>query len=67
VQGFERVLWWRQIARGETPKFAPVDRNNVLRGGVSCGIAVNGRFQAWVRPYRLPDEHIIRRTLDDAV
>ena len=42
-------------------------RRNVLRAGVACGIAVNGQFQAWVRPYRLPDEHMIRRTLDDAV
>jgi hypothetical protein len=117
VQGFERVLWWRQIAPGDAPKIAPVDRKlpripgkvrvdlffadrcpwdkyvfdmvrsvcarmkgevvlyetdcnkrrNVLRAGVTCGVAVNGQFQSWVRPYRLPDEHMIRRTLDDAV
>lgn len=42
-------------------------RRNVLRAGVACGVAVNGAFQPWVRPYRLPDEHLIRRTLEDAV
>jgi hypothetical protein len=42
-------------------------RRNVLRAGVTCGVAVNGQFQPWVRPYRLPDEHMIRKTLEDAV
>jgi hypothetical protein len=42
-------------------------RRNVLRSGVSCAIAVNGLFQPWVRPHRLPDEHMIRRVLEDSV
>lgn len=117
VNGFERVLWWRQIGPGAPPRFAPVDRKlpripgktrvdvfaadrcpwdryvfdmvrgicdrmkgdvvvyetdcnkrrNVLRSGVSCGVAVNGLFQPWVRPHRLPDEHMIRKVLEDAV
>ena len=41
-------------------------RKNVLAAGVSCGIAVNGEFQPWVRPYRLPDEPLIRRTIEEA-
>jgi hypothetical protein len=43
------------------------DRRNVLRSGIACGIAVDGVFQPWVRPYRLPDEPGIRRTLEDAM
>ena len=42
-------------------------RKNVVRAGISVGIAVNGRFQPWVRPYRLPDEHSVRRTIEEAV
>lgn len=42
-------------------------RANVVRAGVACGIAVNGQFQPWVRPYRLPDAHAVRRAIDDAV
>jgi hypothetical protein len=42
-------------------------RREVLRYGVSAGVAVNGRYKPWVRPWRLPDEHTIRRALDAAV
>src|SRR5262249_30054615 len=42
-------------------------RRNVVRTGVSAAIAVNGAFQPWVRPYRLPDEHMVRRAIEDAV
>ncbi len=42
-------------------------RREVLRYGVTAGVAINGRFQPWVRPYRLPDEHTIRRTLEAAM
>jgi len=42
-------------------------RREILRSGVSAGIAVNGRFQPWVRPHRLPDPHVVRRTLEAAV
>lgn len=42
-------------------------RRAVLRAGVAAGIAVNGRFQPWLRPYRLPDANTVRRTLEGAV
>lgn len=34
--------------------------------GVTAGVAVNGRFMPWLRPYRLPGEHEIRRVIEDA-
>lgn len=42
-------------------------RREVLRSGVSAAVAINGRFQAWLRPHRLPDDHTIRRALESAV
>lgn len=42
-------------------------RREVLRSGVTSAIAINGRFQPWFRPFRLPDEHVIRRTIESAV
>ena len=42
-------------------------RRNVLRAGVSSGIALNGRLQPWVRPYKLADEHVVRRAIEDAI
>lgn len=42
-------------------------RREVLRYGVQAAVAVNGRYKPWVRPYRLPDDHTIRRTLEAAV
>lgn len=42
-------------------------RREVLRYGVQAAIAVNGRYKPWVRPYRLPDEHTVRRALEAAV
>lgn len=42
-------------------------RREVLRHGVVSAVAVNARFQPWVRPWRLPDEHTIRRTIEAAV
>ena len=42
-------------------------RRNVLSYGVTAGIAVNGRYQPWLRPHRLPDEHMIRRAIEGAV
>lgn len=41
-------------------------RREVVRTGVAVGVAVNGRFQPWFRPHRLPDEHAVRRALDRA-
>ncbi len=117
VTGFERALWWRALAGGDAPTFAPVDRRipkipgkvrvdlftnercpwdlfvfdlvkgvcermrdevvtyetdctsrrEVLRSGVGVGIAVNGEFQPWVRPFKLPDEHTVRRAIENAV
>jgi len=42
-------------------------RREVLRSGVPVGVAINGRFQPWFRPYRLPDGNVIRRSLESAV
>lgn len=42
-------------------------RREVLRSGVSAAIAINGRYQPWVRPHRLPDDHMIRREIERAV
>jgi hypothetical protein len=39
-------------------------RRNVLATGVACGIAVDGQFQPWVRPHRLPDERMVRRAVE---
>jgi hypothetical protein len=41
-------------------------RREVLRTGVVSAVAINGTFQPWVRPWRLPDEHMIRRTLENS-
>jgi len=41
-------------------------RANVLAAGVACGVAIDGEFQPWVRPHRLPDERMIRRRIEDA-
>jgi len=42
-------------------------RREVLRWGVVSAVAVNGRHQPWVRPWRLPDEHSISKALDDVL
>ena len=42
-------------------------RKNVKRSGVVAGIALNGRFQPWLRPYKLPGEHEVRRAFEDAL
>jgi hypothetical protein len=42
-------------------------RREVVRSGVSAAVAINGRFQPWLRPNRLPDGHQIRRTIESAV
>ena len=43
------------------------DHRAIKRTGVVAGIAVNGRFMPWVRPYRLPAEHEVRRVLEDGL
>jgi len=43
------------------------NRREILRSGVGSAIAINGIYQQWFRPHRLPDEHTIRRALEDAV
>ncbi len=42
------------------------DRREIERSGISVGIAINGQFLNWLRPYRLPSEHEIRRAIDNA-
>lgn len=42
-------------------------RREVLRWGVVSAVAVNGRYQPWVRPWRLPDEHGIRKAIESAL
>ena len=42
-------------------------RRAVERCGVAGGVALNGAFQPWLRPYRLPAEHEIRRAIEDAL
>ena len=42
-------------------------RREVLRSGVAAAIAVQGRYQPWVRPNRLPDDHTVRRTIEAAI
>ena len=41
-------------------------RREVLRSGVTSAIAVNGKFQPWLRPHRLPDAHSVRRVVESA-
>lgn len=41
-------------------------RREVLRSGVTAAVAVNGRFQPWLRPHRLPDPHSVRRVIESA-
>ncbi|MCE9634832.1 MAG: hypothetical protein K8T90_03925 [Planctomycetes bacterium] len=41
-------------------------RREVLRSGVTAAVAVNGRFQPWLRPHRLPDAHAVRRVIESA-
>ena len=43
------------------------NRRELRRAGVAAGVAIDGRYQPWLRPYKLPDEHMIRRTLESAL
>lgn len=41
-------------------------RRAVEQAGVAVGVAINGSFQPWFRPNRLPDEHTIRRAIENS-
>ena len=42
-------------------------RDAILRTGVVSACAVNGRYRPWYRPHILPDEHTIRRAIENVV
>ena len=41
------------------------DRKNVLEHGVTGGVALNGKFQRWLRPHPAPTRSTIRAAIED--